>query len=353
MSETGWPLIPREVLPAPVKPVKTRTGPRLPGVEPGDAGRQLSIFGAETTEPSPADLAGLLAGPGRLGRMGGTARVSVTVDAAWRVHALVAELVRRGLVVNWHQEVRDDAPPVAPQPSRPSVKQVKEETSVVRSSVAATFDPDADPVPDLPSDVDFLPSEVEFLPEPTRPVASTPSAGPAADPPADPPAAPADLPAGSAEASAGLAPVEEDSTGGGTGSAEDGAEDPEPPESPPKPRFEVVTAYSSRLNTLARAWPDAAAQLFLSGPRLRLWVAAAGVPVPGGYALGLGPAEHNPEELRAIDAALVRAGLAGRLSEDGLHYVIAGRRRLRRLAELVGERPAAAPPELWPGGAGA
>jgi hypothetical protein len=353
MSETGWPLIPREVLPAPVKPVKIRIGPRLPGVEPGDAGRQLSIFGAETTEPSPADLAGLLAGPGRLGRMGGTARVSVTVDAAWRVHALVAELVRRGLVVNWHQEVRDDAPPVAPPPSRPSVKQVKEETSVVRSSVAATFDPDADPVPDLPSDVDFLPSEVDVVPGPTRAVASVPSTGPAADPSADPPAVPANRPAGSAESSADLAPVEEDSTEVGTGSAEDGADDPEPPESPPKPRFEVVTAYSSRLNTLARAWPDAAAQLFLSGPRLRLWVAAAGVPVPGGFALGLGPAKDNPEELRAIDAALVRAGLAGRLSEDGLHYVIAGRRRLRRLAELVGERPAAAPPELWPGGAGA
>jgi hypothetical protein len=131
------------------------------------------------------------------------------------------------------------------------------------------------------------------------------------------------------------------------------AEDPESPEPPRKPRFEVVTAYSSRLNPLARAWPDAAAQLFLSGPRLRLWVAAAGEPVAGGYALGLGAAEHSSEELRAIDAALVRAGLAGRLSEDGRHYVIAGRRRLRRLAELVGERPAAAPPELWPGGAGA
>jgi hypothetical protein len=134
---------------------------------------------------------------------------------------------------------------------------------------------------------------------------------------------------------------------------EEVAEDPESPEPPRKPRFEVVTAYSSRLNPLARAWPDAAAQLFLSGPRLRLWVAAAGEPVAGGYALGLGAAEHSSEELRAIDAALVRAGLAGRLSEDGRHYVIAGRRRLRRLAELVGERPAAAPPELWPGGAGA
>jgi hypothetical protein len=103
------------------------------------------------------------------------------------------------------------------------------------------------------------------------------------------------------------------------------------------------------LNGLARGWPDAAAQLFLSGPRLRLWVAAAGEPVPGGYSLGLDPDKDRV----AVDAALVRAGLAGRLSDDGRHYLIAGTRRLRRLAELVGERPDAAPEHMWPGGAGA
>src|SRR3954468_7017194 len=100
MTETGWPLIPREVLPAPVRRARSPLGPR-PTAPPGDAGRQLPIFGAETVEPSPADLAGLLAGPGRLGRMGGAARVSVRVDAAWRVHVLMAELVARGLVVTW------------------------------------------------------------------------------------------------------------------------------------------------------------------------------------------------------------------------------------------------------------
>jgi hypothetical protein len=121
------------------------------------------------------------------------------------------------------------------------------------------------------------------------------------------------------------------------------------PAAPPKPGFEVLTAYSRRLNGLARGWPEAAAQLFLSGPRLRLWVAAAGEPVAGGYALGLDPGKDS----QAIDAALVRAGLAGRLSGDGRHYLIMGKRRLRRLAELVGERPPAAPAHLWPGGAGA
>src|SRR5689334_10703121 len=98
MTETGWPLIPRETLPPPI-PVERRSHPRDTPRRPD--GRQLSMFGAETTEPSPADLAGLLAGPGRLGRIGGTARVSVIVDDAWRVHVLVAEFVARGLTATW------------------------------------------------------------------------------------------------------------------------------------------------------------------------------------------------------------------------------------------------------------
>ena len=117
MTETGWPLIPREVLPAPVPAAKRRPLPRPLSSDPS---RQLPFFGAETTEPAPADLAGLLAGPGRLGRMGGTARVSIEVDAAWRVHVLVAELVTRGLVAHWRPldqdqaEVRVDASTVTP-----------------------------------------------------------------------------------------------------------------------------------------------------------------------------------------------------------------------------------------------
>jgi hypothetical protein len=220
----GWPLIPREVFPAPVPAARRRLAPRP---SPADMGRQLAFFAAETSEPAPGDLVGLLAGPGRLGRMGGTARVSVEVDAAWRVHVLVAELTARGLVTSWR-------------------------------------------------------------------------------------------------------PVEDDGT-------------------EVRPRFEVLTAYSQRLNGLARGWPQAAAQLFLSGPRLRLWVAASGAPDPGGYSLGLEPGK----DLTIVDAALVRAGLAGKFSDGGRHYLIMGKRRLRLLAELVGERPPAAPAELWPGGAGA
>ncbi|MCY1137412.1 hypothetical protein OWR29_05320 [Actinoplanes sp. Pm04-4] len=273
MTETGWPLIPREVLPAPVPAAKRPAHPRP--AQPHDAGRQLPFFGAETTEPSPADLAGLLAGPGRLGRMGGTARVSVVVDGAWRVHVLVGELVIRGLVVSWR--------PVDENEGGPKI------------------DGDSE--------------------------------------------AAAEREAGAEEAAEAGADDEGDAVKSGIADPE--AERPEPALS--VPRFEVLTAYSRRLNGLAQAWPRAAAQLFLSGPRLRLWVAAAGDPVPGGYALGLDPAKDTAE----IDAALVRAGLAGRLSDDGRQYLIMGKRRVARLAELVGERPEAAPAELWPGGAGA
>jgi hypothetical protein len=288
MAETGWPLIPREVLPAPVAAV--RRAKRMPVHV--DGGRQLSIFGAETTEPSPADLAGLLAGPGRLGRMGGTARVSVDVDAAWRVHVLVSELVARGLVVSWlpiHQEEQD---------------QEEHDSEEHDPDLRETGVPESDDEPGGHTEAD----------SPDGPEA-----------------------AGS--------PGSRDSADG----PDEGSETPLGSPGPVVTGFEVRTAYSSRLNGLARGWPPPSGKLFLSGPRLRLWVAAAGEPRPGGYALGLDPVD-NPE---IADAALVRAGLAGTVSDQGLCYLISGKKRLRRLAELVGERPVAAPEQLWPGGAAA
>ncbi|SCF39333.1 hypothetical protein GA0074695_6526 [Micromonospora viridifaciens] len=63
--------------------------------------RQPSLFSTEAADPSLADLAGLLAGPGEVVRMGGTARLAVVVPAAWRVHVLVAELDARGVAASW------------------------------------------------------------------------------------------------------------------------------------------------------------------------------------------------------------------------------------------------------------
>jgi hypothetical protein len=219
-------------------------------VPPGTA-RQPSLFGVQASDPTPDDLAGLLAGPGQLHRMGGTARVSVTVDAGWRVHVLIGELSRRSLPASWE-------------------------------------------------------------------------------------------------------PV-------------DGS-----------PQFTVRTAYTTRLLGLARSWQAGAPPgLHLNGQALRLWVAAAGQPAqPDGYLLALGPA--GEPSWSAVGAALSAAGLAaalvvpgapGRARDEAVPgaggevragagpgaaaarsagYRITGRRRLARLAELVGDPPETAPPDRWP-----
>nr|WP_236646924.1 hypothetical protein [Micromonospora acroterricola] len=208
----------------------TRPGSGVPSSGPSptdEAGRQLVFFGAEAAEPTVADLAGLLAGPGEVVRMGGTARLSVQVDAAWRVHVLVAELALRGLAASW---------------------------------------------------------------EPT-------------------------------------------------GDA----------------RHAVRTSYTRVLKPLAVAWLHGTAKrppatFHLTGRRLRLWLAAAGTPEPpAGFLLRLG--EGDQESWEPVGRALAAAGLAGTLlgpDEGGPGYRITGRRRLARLAELVGGPPRAAPAEAWP-----
>ena len=301
MAETGWPLIPRELLPAPV-PVASRTRRPLSHATPG--GRQLPIFGAETTDSSPLDLTGLLAGPGRLERMGSTARVSVPVDAAWRVHVLAAELLTRGLVVHW----------------RPLDEPERE----VRELVVTATPEDPDPIIAEGDDLAVAPGEAPVVAQGGIRAPDT---------------------ALSYHSGVADAPEPESEAGEVTEGSEGEAAD----EDLAGPRFEVRTAYSSRLDALARSWPAAADGLFLSGPRLRLWVAAAGTAGPGGFTLELND-EVEPE---MIVAALRRAGLGGSLSDRGRHYRITRRRPLLRLAELVGERPASAPPEVWPGGAGA
>jgi hypothetical protein len=220
-------------------------------------GRQLSLFGVEAADPAPADLAGLLAGPGQVVRMGGTARVSVVVDAAWRVHVLVTEFAARGLAATW----------------------------------VATADS----------------------------------------------------------------------------------------------HLGVRTAYARSLAPLGVAWLRGAvkrppAGFHLDGPRLRLWVAAAGSPGPLGFQLRLGSDEECWDPVGAALAAVglpavlvtpraakadpvvpppsaTEGDLAAEAPESetapspilGAAYRITGRRRLARLAELVGERPPAAPVDAWPG----
>jgi hypothetical protein len=204
----------------PPPPVRPRPTQRQAG------GRQLSLFGVEAAEPSPDDLAGLLAGPGQVVRMGGTARVSVVVDTPWRVNVLVAELALRGRVATW----------------------------------VTTADQ----------------------------------------------------------------------------------------------HLGVRTAYATTLAPLATAWLRGAvkrppAGFHLDGPRIRLWAAAAGSVEPLGFVLRLGASDEACWE--PVGAALAAAGLPAVLlgpRAGGPAYRITGRRRLIRLAEVVGDRPAAAPPGQWP-----
>lgn len=205
---------------------------------------QLNLFGVEARPPSAFDLEGLLAGAGQVVRLGGTARVSVVVDAAWRVRVLHAECTLRELATSWE-------------------------------------------------------------PAPVVPAAEAPPDG--AEPGTEPAA------------------------------------------------YLVRTAYSAALAPLAGRWLKGADKrtprgFALDGRKLRLWLAAAGSPDgPDSFALGLGPGEEADHE--PVGEALTGLGLAPVLlgSRAGAPaYRIVGRRRMSRLAELVGEPPKDSPPGGWP-----
>jgi hypothetical protein len=116
----------------------------------------------------------------------------------------------------------------------------------------------------------------------------------------------------------------------------------------------VRTDFSAALLPLARAWARGAmkappAGFVLDGPRLRLWAVAAGHGDDHGYVLPLGEADLASWE--AVGAALAAAGLAAALigpRAGGPAYRVTGRRRLVRLAELVGEPPPGADRRDWP-----
>jgi hypothetical protein len=116
----------------------------------------------------------------------------------------------------------------------------------------------------------------------------------------------------------------------------------------------VRTDFRPELLPLARGWARGAvkappAGFALDGPRLRLWTVAAGRTDEHGYVLPLGEADLTSWE--AVGAALAGAGLAATLigpRGGGPAYRITGRRRLLRLAELVGDPPEGADRAHWP-----
>ncbi len=65
---------------------------------------QLSLFAAESEEPAPSDLAGLLAAGGHAVVTGAGARVSIIVDAPWRARA-VLQMMQQALRAGHPQAV--------------------------------------------------------------------------------------------------------------------------------------------------------------------------------------------------------------------------------------------------------
>lgn len=119
------------------------------------------------------------------------------------------------------------------------------------------------------------------------------------------------------------------------------------------------TAYSHDFDDLHRRWSTGAVKSMPAGwvptPRaLRLWLIAAGNPDGDRYLLGLDA--HAPETHAPLATALMRAGIAPTLvgtRGNNPSLRIAGRRRLVRLLEYVGEAPDQPDADAyWPGVAG-
>ena len=117
----------------------------------------------------------------------------------------------------------------------------------------------------------------------------------------------------------------------------------------------VRTAYAEALSPLARAWTDDLGRrpprsLTLDGRVLRLWAMAVGHREAAGYVLAI--AEPDQAFRDVVGAALAGMGIAAALIRrrggSGEMFRIVGRRRLDRLAEMVGDPPKHAPPDSWP-----
>jgi hypothetical protein len=109
------------------------------------------------------------------------------------------------------------------------------------------------------------------------------------------------------------------------------------------------TPFRADLLPLAEEWTKegekfAPTGLTLDGGALRLWVLASGEWLGTNYLLGLDPTA--PDTYDTVRGALAAAGLPATLQGAGLR--ISGRRRLGRLAELVGRPPSGEAEEHWP-----
>jgi hypothetical protein len=119
--------------------------------------------------------------------------------------------------------------------------------------------------------------------------------------------------------------------------------------------IEVRTAFSAALAPLADDWLRGDVKmpppgLVLDGRALRLWAESGGrCEGTTSYVLPLGAADEPAWS--SVGAALAALGLRGQLvspRSGGTSYRIVGRRRVARLAEMIGDPPKQAPPGAWP-----
>ncbi len=117
----------------------------------------------------------------------------------------------------------------------------------------------------------------------------------------------------------------------------------------------VRTAFAATLAPLARAWTDDVGRhpprtLTLDGAVLRLWAMAVGHRDRAGYVLPISESDQGFRDV--VGAALARLGVSAQLvsrrGDTGEMFRIVGRRRLDRLAEMVGDPPKQAPADIWP-----
>ncbi|MEU6149863.1 hypothetical protein ABZ816_07675 [Actinosynnema sp. NPDC047251] len=144
---------------------------------------------------------------------------------------------------------------------------------------------------------------------------------------------------------------------GGTPPAEADVADgrPSAPAEPPRAvggGLEVTTAYRTDLTGLAHQWlvgdtKVVPPEFTPHGGVLRLWALASGRWAESAYVLGLDP--ESPDTHEPLQKALAASGLPATLLKTGGPALrVVGRRRLERLAELVGRAPRGVVERTWP-----
>ncbi|MEU5693490.1 hypothetical protein [Actinosynnema sp. NPDC020468] len=119
-------------------------------------------------------------------------------------------------------------------------------------------------------------------------------------------------------------------------------------------RAQVSTAFRTDLTGLAGQWFDGEVKRVpdgfdLDGGVLRMWALTSGRWVESGYLLGLDP--DAPDTHEPLRKALATSGLPATLLGEkagGPALRVIGRRRLERLAELVGRAPSGVAGHAWP-----